>query len=244
MTTEERLVKVAENREKIYEAGENAGKQAEHDTFWDAFQKNGARTDYTSAFAGTWWTGETFRPKYDIKPTNAGNMFYQNTTLNVDLVDLLNECGVTFDTSNCTSATNMFAVTYIKHVGEINLTKLTSIALVFFRAWGLVTIDKFIINETGTVTFTSAFDSCSLLQNIVIEGKIGRNISFSSATNLTVESMKSIILHLVDYAGTTSASTYSVKFNAQALARLKAEGATSPSGGLWTDYIEELGWTY
>ena len=46
-------------------SGVNDGKQEEHDTFWDTFQKNGSRRNYSYAFFDG-WTNANFAPKYDI----------------------------------------------------------------------------------------------------------------------------------------------------------------------------------
>ena len=68
MTIAEKLVKVAEDMPKVYEAGQ----KSEYDRFWDAYQQNGTRTDYQRCFGGLAWTAETLRPKYDIRPTYGG----------------------------------------------------------------------------------------------------------------------------------------------------------------------------
>ena len=51
---------IAENQQRVYDAG----KQSEYDRFWDSFQQNGTRANYSFAFAGVAWTDETLQPKY------------------------------------------------------------------------------------------------------------------------------------------------------------------------------------
>lgn len=63
-----------------YQTGFEAGKQAEYDAFWNAFQTNGTRTAYNYAFYS--WHSDCFKPKYDIKPTAANYMFYDCFILN------------------------------------------------------------------------------------------------------------------------------------------------------------------
>ena len=63
-----------------YQTGFEAGKQAEYDSFWNAFQKNGTRTAYKYAFYN--WHSDCFKPKYDLKPTVANYMFYDCFELN------------------------------------------------------------------------------------------------------------------------------------------------------------------
>jgi hypothetical protein len=65
MTTEEKLVKVAENREKLYDGGVETGKKAEYDRFWDSYQENGQRWHYSYAFAGAAWNDDNMIPKYE-----------------------------------------------------------------------------------------------------------------------------------------------------------------------------------
>ena len=50
-----------------YDEGVEAGKQAEYDKFWDAYQENGNRYDYAYGFYNLGWTDDSFMPKYDIK---------------------------------------------------------------------------------------------------------------------------------------------------------------------------------
>lgn len=85
-----------------YEAGQTdgieQGKQAECDRFWDVFQENGARTDYSNAFYN--WKGANYKPKYVPQPTIANQMFagmkyiYDRVIVNM---------------SNTTACTGMFA---------------------------------------------------------------------------------------------------------------------------------------
>ena len=65
MSIAEKLQIVAENEQKVYEAG----KKTQYDEFWDAFQDYGNKTNYANAFGG-YWNEKTLRPKYDIVPTN------------------------------------------------------------------------------------------------------------------------------------------------------------------------------
>ena len=62
MSIAEKLQTIAENESKVFEAG----KKAEYDRFWDAYQQNGNRTHYVSAFTFLGWTDVTYQPKYPI----------------------------------------------------------------------------------------------------------------------------------------------------------------------------------
>ena len=86
MSIAEKLTTIAENEQKVFEAGYNEGKQegygegqldgyndgydtgvidgrqAEYDAFWDIYQVNGARTDHQNAFGNFYWNKDTFKP--------------------------------------------------------------------------------------------------------------------------------------------------------------------------------------
>lgn len=84
MSIAEKLQTIADNEQNVY----NSGKKAEYDRFWDAYQKNGKRADYTQAFCYG-WDDKTYNPKYDIK-TAGGNLqlAYQNTGITDTKVDI------------------------------------------------------------------------------------------------------------------------------------------------------------
>ncbi len=62
MTVAEKLVAIAENEPKVYEAG----KRAERDAFWETFQNGGEPANYRYAFIYDRFTDETYNPKYPI----------------------------------------------------------------------------------------------------------------------------------------------------------------------------------
>ena len=43
-----------------------AGEKSQYDAFWDAFQQNGNRRDYTNAFRSYCWNAACYKPKYPI----------------------------------------------------------------------------------------------------------------------------------------------------------------------------------
>jgi hypothetical protein len=114
--------------------------------------------------------------------------------------------------------------------------------MLFAYCSNLYHIDLLVLKSDGSQTLNNTFLNAPI-KEIRVEGTIGKSISITT-TALSIDSMKSIIKHLANYKGTSNESIYTVTFNAEALARLETEGATSPSGGLWTNYINELGWNY
>ena len=78
MSIAEKLVTIAENQLRVYEAGKAVG----CDSFWDAYQQNGKRTMYWYAFSGYGWTKDTLRPKYTVRfgrntSSEANGLFYR-----------------------------------------------------------------------------------------------------------------------------------------------------------------------
>lgn len=147
----------------------DAGKKAEYDAFWDSYQVNGTRTGYSNGFYN--WRRDAFNPKYPIRCTNSNG------------------------------ANSTFASFYAKEIlVDVEITNpnpgvwTNNANMTFYNADGLVTITKLILDES--VSFPNTFYNCKALQNITIEGVIGKNIDFSACTKLTHDSLMSIINHL------------------------------------------------
>jgi hypothetical protein len=195
MSIAEKLVTIAENEQKVYEAGQ----QAEYDRFWDNYQRNGNRKNYRYAFYGQGWTLETFKPKYDLIVTDNGEFMFANSHIKCDLVELLEDLGVTLDLSKATSISQCLRGTYFTRFGELNFSNKKSLNYVLDQNPYLETIDKLIISDDGTTTFVSTFASDWELKNITFEGVIGQDIDFKNCSKLTHDSLMSIINALKDF---------------------------------------------
>lgn len=242
MSIADKLTLIAENEQKVYEAG----KKAEYDKFWDALQVNGTRTRYENGFFG-WDTG-AFYPKYDIVPTGNMQKFMQYFGITnsepIDFAARLEECGVKLDTSKATNTNCAFYWNpKISRLPEISLVSSTNTTLAFSQNDYLVTIDKVIFSDDGTQpSAVNTFLNMGALQNITIEGVIGNTVNFQASPLLTAESVKSIITHLKVFETTDAAyQTKYVYFNANAWARVE-EDSTAPDGGTWKAYVQSLGW--
>lgn len=250
MNMADKLTTIAENQQKIYDAGyaagasENgdydaayaAGKQAEYDTFWDEYQSNGSRTDYSNAFAGAGWTTNTFNPKYDIAPVN-GYMMFRYSTIAGDLVEILDSLGVSLDTSNITNPQYMFCGTQFTRIGELDFSNVTTNPYYWFQTnSSLVTIDKLICNPNMTKNYTNCFSGCTALENITIEpNTIGNNgLNFNPCTKLTVDSLVSILNGLVDKSSDTSGTSWVLTLGATNLAKLTNEEKAIATEKGWT----------
>ena len=251
--TEETMTpsEMADKVQEVYEKGKaeggdteqayNQGVEAEKKRFWDSYQDGGHRTGYECAFAG--WLLEEFYPTHDIRPKNVYMMF---RTFNVrryadkeaDLVDRFAECGIVFDTSQCENFQYMLMNSFVTHIGVID-TRSASLVYQPFSSSKLHTIDKLILKDDGSQTLTNAFSSCSALENIVIEGKIGNSITFAPCPKLTTgaegETTNSV-QNIIDALMTiTDGVSRTITFHADVKAKLTDEQkATITTTKGWT----------
>ena len=158
MSISEKLTTIAENQEKVYEAG----KKTQYDEFWDNYQERGNRGDYLSAFAGRGWDSDTFHPKYDIKPTTNAERMFQNFGIRlgekVDLVEALN--GINIDFSNCE---RMYYTFFFAKISKIGILDISSA-----------------VNTTGML------NNCSVetIEKMVFSAKTDMSTIFNDATSL------------------------------------------------------------
>lgn len=92
MSIAEKLVTIAENQQKVFDAG----KDAECNTFWDVFQNYGNRTNYANAFYNTVWTDGIYKPKYPFKLVGSYGYVFANARMSNILypVDVTEAIGV------------------------------------------------------------------------------------------------------------------------------------------------------
>ncbi len=218
-----------------------AGKKAEYNEFWNNFNYG------QYAFAGQGWNKDTFKPNKDFT-VNSYCFFYHNWLHEAyDLAEHIEKLGINLKFGS-NSDTQTFRMAWLTRIPECDFSGVSGVFdRVFASTSGspLVTIDKVILPPEGNITsFNGAFDSCSKLKNIVLEGVLDKSISFS-ACPLSVESMKSIISCLKDYTGTTSEHTYTLTFKTSVFNALEAEGATAEYNGAectWAELIDNKKW--
>ena len=246
MSIAEKLTTIAENEQRVYEAGITNGRQAEYDEFWDNYQQNGERTDHQLAFGGIGWNKDTFKPKYDIKPGSAYMMFryFNNISTNepIDLVEHLNNLGVDLDFSNSASGGYEFQYAKISRVGIVNLSKRAHIENTFTNNSHLETIEELVFKSNGSQIWYTPFTGCSKLKNVnSVQGKIGRTANLSPCP-LTAQSAINFINALMDYSGTSSEYAYTITFSSTTIAELEALGNTAPNSDTWLNYAFSKGW--
>jgi hypothetical protein len=102
-------------------------------------------------------------------------MFYNTSTAgsDFDLAARLESLGVVLDTSKSTTFAWMFYSSYkITRIPTIDTTSAKSLSQTFYGTKAH-TIDKIILKEDGSQTFTETLRLASNLVNLTIEGTIG-----------------------------------------------------------------------
>lgn len=196
---------MASGVDAVYEAG----KQAEYDAFWDAIQGNGARTNYSRAFAE--WSIEYIRPKYKVVPTHVTAF----TSTFEQCRQLKKVESQYFDFSQKEQGTSSQGYYYTFNAC-VNLEEIEDIGLVgghqytrtFAYCGKLKKIAKITSNED--TVFSSAFYECKSLEDLTIEGVIGKDFDVHYSP-LTKASIESIMEHL------SPTETFTVTFSQEAV---------------------------
>ncbi|MBR5528075.1 MAG: hypothetical protein IKV97_03660 [Clostridia bacterium] len=216
MSISEKLIQIAQNEQKVYDAG----KHAEWEAFWDAAQENGSLTNMPYGFCSKVWNDTTFKPKYDIRPVgNATSLFrYAQIT---NLPGILEKQGIVIDFSNATNLEYLLQWSSVTRIGTVDCTGLTSLDLKSsFADCPIKTISE--LRLKPDIKFSNTFKNAKELENIIIADKsgftagaygtgsgfdykyspvIGNDLDLSSCTKLTWTSLVSVICALVDYSG-------------------------------------------
>ena len=231
MTIAEKLTQIAENEQRVYDAG----KKAEYDAFWDAFQQNGERRLYSRGFNNNsaCWTNANFKPKYDIICEGDASMcFYAWEKLpeDVDLGAILKAQGITINTSKATNMTNFMAYGY-SIIGELPAISFESAGvntIGALRGVSVTKIEKLIVTEQ--TNFSNMFTYCNKIEEIRFEGTIANgNLDLHESRSLSAESLESIVNALSSETSglsvvlpSTAEATYNAKYGSGAWAALLA----------------------
>lgn len=191
ISTNKSDINISANYHKSY------GIQTAYDDFWDIYQQNGKRTGYLCAFCESGWNTETFKPKYDIKPTTAYMMFRNFNQVTgstpIDMVELCEKQGIVLDTSKVTTGTYIFQNANISRLGTISLISVSAFENTFIQCSNLITIEELNFGTTGNQLWYNVFNGCKKLANInSVKGVIGQNANFSDCP-LTAQSIKNVV---------------------------------------------------
>ena len=213
MSIADKLTTIAENQQRVYDAGFSAGqnsgydegfeagKQAEYDAFWDAYQENGNRTLYVEAFNRHGWNEVTYKPKYPIIGTTYG---LQSTFSNSQIKDTI-------------------VPVVVRGSGNMRAT--------FNMCTFLINIPSLVL-ELPVTDLGNAFYQCLNLEEInvscVNDGCFAGTLTLQQSTKLSKASIESIIHAL---STTTSGLTLTLSETAVT----NAFGSTT--AGEWTDLI-------
>jgi hypothetical protein len=141
-----------------------------------------------------------------------------------DLAQHFEDLGKALDFSECTMAQGMFSNAFsITRLGILDFRKVTYGGNWFINMSGLVTIDKLLISEDTISAGAGAFEGCSKLVNLTIEGVIDKNgYNFRWSKKLSKASIESIIAVL---STTTSGLTVTLSTEAVNRAFETTDGA-------------------
>ena len=204
----------------VYEAGK--------DSFWNAIQNGGTRIDYGSAFKN-WGDMEYIRPKYKVVPTQATALsatFEYNKSVKKIEAKYFDFSKKEKGTSNNTGYYYTFnGCSNLEEIEDIGMIPQYSYTNTFAYCIKLHTIAKMGVDEnTGFNDYV--FNKCESLENITIEGTIGKNgFDIHWSTKLTADSLKNIITAL-----STSATGLSITLPKTAQANYEAVYGT----GSWS----------
>lgn len=176
---------------------------------WETIQSGGARTNYTNLLNHTNFSRKTFKPIYDIKLTGTeAYNWMQNCPIDknilltdgqVNMKELEEEQGMTFDFAGCTNLTKAFSGGLFSELNVIDVTSATNLLYTFYGGYlggdgglRLKKIERLICSPT-TKFDTTTFQYATELTHIGFEGEIASSINLQWSTKLSKESIISVI---------------------------------------------------
>jgi len=244
MSIAEKLQTIVENEQKVYEVGKKAGRKE----FWDEYQERGNRTDYTNAFQQKWWNKNNFKPVHDIIPTTCTHMFsnFNNGELNepLDMVEVLNEQGIVFNTTFCVGFVGFLSNAKISRMPVITISNGDNNGV--FASPHLKKIEGIRHtpnNNNGILVKLQAntFTNATSLEEVYFMSPIRSGVYLQMAP-LIPKCAAHICETIMDVMGTSYEYSYYVKFSDAVWDNLNA--TISPPEGFenWQDYVMRKGW--
>lgn len=239
MTTADRILRAKQDLDDAFEAGKAQGGDSWYDTFWDTFQQNGNRKNYSGAFSSgnavassIGWTNAIFKPKYSMVNVSGYSLF-DYSGIEGSLTEILNDLGITLTFNGYQS--NGFQQTQFTEVDYIN-NNMSTMVNVFKNNTKLKTLKISTVKESST--FKTCFDGCTALENLTIVGTIGANgFDVHWSTLLSADSLDSIINAL-------STTATGVSITLPAYDTVKATYDAVYGEGAWDAIVaEKSNWT-
>ena len=228
MSIADKIARAKADLDEVFEAG----KQAEWNAYWDAYQDYGKRTGYNKAFAEKGWNDVTFKPKYDIRPSWAIVETFNNCGI-TDLEAILQECGIVLDTSNNYNYSQSFASAKFTVLPEIVFSDFAGITYeTFGNCTELHTIRKINLKTGFDCAMNDTFKGCTALENVVFDGVIPKNINMQWSTKLSKASITSIINAL-----STTTSGLTVTLSATAVNNAFATSTGAGNGSTSAEWL-------
>ena len=198
MNIAEKLTQIAENEQRVFEAG----RKDYRNEFWDGILSG---ENWQRKFTGSSWNDKTFYPTKDLVCGEYSNNLFDLCEI-TDLAGRLRECGVKLDTTKATSRIDyMFnyatKLTTAPYIDVSNCTHSSPLACMFYLCNALKTIEGIRVSDDGLQSLGgSTFSGCKVLENITFYGAIGSNLDFRDCVKLTRASIENIVEHLADNA--------------------------------------------
>lgn len=170
--------------DEVYEKGK--------EYIWEVVQQGGTRTDYQSAFVQ--WDVDYIRPKYKVVPTYrfSCNQTFNSSKIKKVEAEYFDFSQKEYYESSTAGCYYMFGgCSYLEEIEDIKVPIVPNYTYAFGWCGKLHTIG-FPLRCTETTTWSGAFEGCNSLQNVTIDGVIGKSINFKSSTKLSTKSIINI----------------------------------------------------
>ena len=202
-------------------------RQAQWSILWDAILNGGNMTqDTMGVFSGSYWTDENFYPKYDIVPLN-GTYLFKDCRI-TDLRGRLEALGRRLDVSRVSNFYAAFQNSAITRLPALDMRAAANITQTFYGCQNLQSIQRLILSPV--TTYSATFTYCRSLEELTVEGTIGKDLDLHYSTLLTHGSLLSILAALEE----KTSGTFTLNLGQANLDKLTAEEKALATNKGWT----------
>ncbi len=183
MTIAKKLAAIAENEQKVFDAG----KQSEYDRFWDSAQNFGNRVGYICSFAGYCWNDDTYNPKYPITATENSNYLFWNARITNTKVPIY------VSTTGSNNSNTFASCSYLVTIPLLVAAEKTT----FYSSFNGCTAMENITFE-GTIGNAISFNNSSKLTNKSVQSIIDHLKDLTGANTQTLTLHANVGANLTD----------------------------------------------